>query len=226
MIRLFVGFDSEQALASSVFVHSVLRRSSVPVAVHYLVLSNLRKVFNRPRDPYQSTEFAFTRFLVPYLCGYAGPAIFCDGDMIMREDIAQLAAMFDRRYSVQVVRRQHHEMPHDGRKFLGRQQTAYPRKNWSSVVLFNTERCRRLTPKYVETAPGLELHQFGWVTHDYEIGGLPAAWNHLVGVDVPNPAAALVHYTLGMPSFHEFRECEYAPEWRAERDSLLGKVTA
>lgn len=202
-------------------MHSFCRHSSLPVQVTYLMLDQLHGIFDRQRDPYQSTEFAFTRFLVPRLCGYAGRALFCDGDMLIRDDPAALWALFDESYTVQVVKRKHHEQTPNGKKFLGRVQTAYQRKNWSSVVLFNNAKCRRLSPEYVATAPGLDLHQFAWVTQDYEIGDLPAQWNHLVGVDRPNPAASLVHYTLGMPSFNAWRECEFAEEWRIERDLLL-----
>lgn len=202
------------------FAHSVLRRATVPVSVQFLMLTQLKRIFDRPRDPYQSTEFAFTRFLVPYLCNYAGRALFCDGDMIMRADIAELMAQFDERYAVQVVQRTHHEMTPDGLKFLGRVQTAYPRKNWSSVMLFNNARCHRLTPEYVAAAPGLELHQFAWL-QDRDIGAIKGHWNHLVGVDMPNQAAKLAHFTLGMPSFKVWQECEFAPDWRGERDALL-----
>jgi hypothetical protein len=221
VIRVFIGYDSEQSLASAVFAHSLLRRSSVALEIIYLRLEQLRGIFNRPRDPLQSTEFAFTRWLIPYLCNYQGRALYFDGDMICRADPAELWALFDGRYAVQVVQRAHHEMTADGKKFLGRVQTSYRRKNWSSVMFFNNPLCRRLTPAYVETAPGLDLHTFKWV-RDEEIGALPGDWNHLVGVDAPNPDAKLVHYTLGMPSFSGWRECEFASEWRAERDAMLG----
>lgn len=221
MIRTFVGYDSEQSLASAVFAHSVLKRSSEPVSIQPIVLSQLRGFFNRQRDPYQSTEFAFSRFLVPFLCGYDGWAIFCDGDMICLDDIAKLWALKDDRYAVMVVRREHHEMTPGGVKFLGRAQTAYQRKNWSSVMLFNNTLCRKLTPEYVETAPGLDLHQLVWTFDDRDIGTLPREWNHLVGVDVPNTTAKIVHYTLGMPFFKGLRECEFAEEWRLERDAML-----
>jgi hypothetical protein len=220
-IRLFVGYDREQALASAVFAHSVARRASQPVAVQPLVLEQLAGFYDRPRDPLQSTEFAFTRFLVPYLSGYEGWSIFADGDMICLADLAELWALRDGRYVVMVVQRLHHEITASGRKFLDRPQTAYPRKNWSSVMLFNNSLCRRLTPEYVATAKGLELHQFAWVRADADIGALPAEWNHLVGVDAPRADAKIVHYTLGMPFFKGLRECEFATEWRAERDALL-----
>ena len=220
-IRVFVGYDREQALASAVFAHSVIRRASRPVTVQPIVLEQLKPFFDRPRDPLQSTAFAFSRFLVPFLSGYEGWSIFADGDMICRADIAELFDLRDGRCAVQVVRRERHEITADGRKFLDRPQTAYARKNWSSVMLFNNARCLRLTPEYVATARGLELHQFGWVRDDADIGALPAEWNHLVGVDAPRPSPKIVHYTLGMPYFKGLRECEWASDWRAERDAML-----
>lgn len=219
-VRIFVGYDPREALAFSVFAHSVHKRASIPVSVQPLMLSQLRGVFQRQREPLQSTDFAFTRFLVPYLCDYDGWALFCDGDMICREDIAELWALRDASKSVQVVKRPE-QVVDDPVKFLGQIQTAYPRKNWSSVMLFNCAMCRVLTPEYVEKASGLDLHTFAWAMHENDIGDLPAEWNHLVSVDAPNPAAKLVHFTLGMPFFHGLRECEYASEWRAERDAMM-----
>lgn len=223
MIRLFVGYDGEQSLASAVFAHSVVRRASELVSVTFLSLQQLAGDFNRARDPYQSTDFAFTRFLVPYLCDYQGWALFCDGDMICRADIAELWAQRDLsgHSAVQVAQRERHEQTPSGLKFLGRAQTAYPRKNWSSVMLFNCAACEALTPEYVEKAAGLDLHQFAWLANDCQIGHLPATWNHLVGVDQHDPEAKLVHYTLGMPFFHGLRECEFAVEWREERDAMM-----
>lgn len=220
-IRLFVGYDREQALASAVFAHSVARRASRPVSVQPLVLEQLKSFHDRPRDPLQSTAFAFTRFLVPYLCGFEGWAIFADGDMVCLGDIAELWDRQNGRHAVMVVKRNRHEITASGHKFLDRPQVAYPRKNWSSVMLFNNALCRRLTPAYVATASGLDLHQFAWLRDEADIGALPAEWNHLVGVDAPTPSPKLVHYTLGMPYYRGLRECEFAAEWRAERDALL-----
>lgn len=219
--RLFIGYDPDEALAYSVFAFSVLRRASLPIATLPLALAQLcPRVFDRARDPLQSTDFAFTRFLVPHLCGYEGWAIFADCDMLCRWDLADLWALRDDRYAVMVVKHDYEQ--EEGVKFLGRRQSRYPRKNWSSVMLFNNHRCRALTPSYVETASGLDLHRFGWLPGDgWDIGVLPPAWNHLVGVNAPDPEAKLVHYTLGMPFFHGYSECEYARDWRAERDAMM-----
>lgn len=223
-IRLFVGYDPEEALASSVFIHSAERRSSLPITATKLISRQLSPWFQRPREAQQSTEFKYTRFLVPWLCGFEGWALFVDGDMICRADLAELWAQRDARHVVQVVQRSSHGLTPDGRKFLGREQVAYERKNWSSVMLFNCAQCRRLDPDYVAAAGRLELHQFRWLTFDEDLGALPAEWNHLVGVDAPRPDAKIVHYTLGMPWFKGLRECEYAAEWRAERDAMMAYV--
>jgi hypothetical protein len=100
-------------------------------------------------------------------------------------------------------------------------QTRYEKKNWSSVMLMNCARCAALTPEYVNSATGLELHQFKWLGDDGLIGELPRQWNHLVGYDAPDPGAKLVHYTIGGPYFEEYRDCEYAAQWFAERDAML-----
>jgi lipopolysaccharide biosynthesis glycosyltransferase len=219
MINVFIGYDPREAVAFSVLAHSIYARTSEPVSVAPLMLSALRKVFGRERDPLQSTDFAFTRFLVPHLSGYAGWSIFMDCDMLVLDDIVNLWRLRDERYAVMVVKHDH--QPRESVKFLGQPQTRYPKKNWSSVMLFNNARCTALTPEYVNRASGLELHQFKWLESEDAIGELPRRWNHLVGYYHPNRDASLVHYTLGGPYFDEYRDCEYADEWRQERERML-----
>lgn len=219
MIRVFIGYDPREAVAFSVLAHSIYLRASAPVSVAPLMLSELRGVFTRERHPLQSTDFAFSRFLVPYLSGFEGWSIFMDCDMLVLDDIAKLHELREDRYAVKVVKHDH--KPREAVKFLGQAQTEYPKKNWSSVMLFNNARCRALTPDYVNRASGLELHQFKWLESDALIGGLPHRWNHLVGYDAPNPDVSLVHYTLGGPYFDEYRDCEYSEEWRAELARML-----
>jgi len=173
----------------------------------------------RDRDPKQSTDFAFSRFLTPYLSGYSGWSVFMDCDMIVLDDIAKLWELRDERYAVQVVKHDH--VPKETTKFLDQPQTRYEKKNWSSVMLFNNEKCKALTPEYVGTASGLELHQFKWLETDDLIGELPHRWNHLVGYDATDSDVSLVHYTLGGPYFGEYEDCEYADEWRAELSKTM-----
>lgn len=219
MIRVFIGYDEREAVAFSTLAFSIHARASAPVAIAPLKLSELKSVFTRERHPLQSTEFSFSRFLTPYLSDFAGWSIFMDCDMLMLDDIAKLYARRDERYAVMVVK--HNHVPNESVKFLDQPQSAYQKKNWSSVMLFNNARCRALTPAYVNTATGLELHQFKWLGNDDLIGELPARWNHLVGYDRPQADAALVHYTLGGPYFDEYRDCEYSAEWMRERQEML-----
>jgi len=219
MIRVFIGYDPREAVAYSVLSHSILARSSEPVSVAPLMLSELRGILTRERHPLQSTDFAFSRFLTPYLSGFEGWSVFTDCDMLVLDDIANLWKLRDDRYAVMVVKHEHR--PREKVKFLDQPQTEYPKKNWSSVMLFNNARCQTLTPEYVNTATGLQLHQFKWLGDDALIGAIPHRWNHLVGYDPPTTEASLVHYTLGGPYFDEYADCEYAQEWFAERDRML-----
>ena len=219
MVRVFIGFDPREAVAFGVLAHSITRRSSVPVSIAPIMLSQLGGVLTRVRHPLQSTDFSFSRFLTPYLSAYEGWSIFMDCDMLMTGDIAGLWSMRDPQYAVQVVKHDHR--PVETRKFLGTEQTAYEKKNWSSVMLFNNALCRRLTPAYVNAATGLELHQFKWLANDALIGALPGRWNHLVGYDAPCGDVSLAHFTIGGPYFPAYANCEYADAWREERDAML-----
>ena len=219
MIRVFIGYDSRETVAFGVLAHSINTRASQPVAIAPVMLGQLEGVFRRERNALQSTEFSFSRFLVPYLCGYQGWAIFMDCDMLMMDDVAALWSLRDERYAVQVVKHEH--VPKEEVKFLGAVQTRYQKKNWSSVMLMNCARCGALTPEYVNHATGLELHQFKWLADDASIGELPATWNHLVGYDTPRPGVSLAHFTIGGPWFPEYDGCEYSKEWFAEREALL-----
>ncbi len=218
-IKIYIGFDPRETIAFHVLAHSIHVRSSLPVSITPLMLDQLRQALTRERHPLQSTDFSFSRFLTPFLSEYAGWSVFMDCDMLMRDDIARLYALRDERYAVMVVKHDH--VPKEAVKFLDQPQSAYQKKNWSSVMLFNNARCRALTPHYVNHASGLELHQFKWLGNDDLIGQIPARWNHLVGYDARREDAALVHYTLGGPYFDEFHDCEYAQQWRDELQYML-----
>jgi lipopolysaccharide biosynthesis glycosyltransferase len=218
-IRVFIGFDEREDVAFSVLAHSIHRRASAPVSIAPVMLDQLGSVYRRERNPLQSTDFSFSRFLTPWLCDYQGWAVFMDCDMLVLDDIAKLWALRDERYAVQVVKHLH--VPKEDVKFLGAVQTKYEKKNWSSVMLMNCAKCTALTPEYVNAATGLELHQFKWLGDDALIGELPHRWNHLVGYDAPSRDASLVHYTIGGPYFDEYRDCEYAREWWEEYHAML-----
>ena len=219
MIQVFIGFDTRETVAFHVLSHSIHHHASQPVSIAPIMLSQLGDLYTRDINPLQSTQFSFSRFLTPYLSNYEGWSIFMDCDMVMTEDIAKLWALRDDRYAVMCVKHDHN--PVEETKFLGAVQTKYQKKNWSSVMLFNNARCKALTSGFVNTATGLELHQFKWLSSDDEIGEIPITWNHLVGYNPPNPNAALIHYTLGGPYFHEYRDCEHAETWKKSFDAML-----
>jgi hypothetical protein len=218
VLDVYIGYDPREAIAFDVLAHSIRRRASIPVAIRPLVQKELRDrgLYTRERGPTESTEFSLTRFLVPALAGYRGWSLFMDCDMLCRGDIAELFAARHPDKAVLVV--QHDYVPKTQRKFLDQVQTRYQRKNWSSLMLFNNERCRALTADYVNAASGLELHRFKWVADDL-IGALAKDWNWLVTEYDYNAAAKIVHYTVGGPWFEAYRGCDYAAEWFAERDS-------
>ncbi len=218
MIRVFIGYDSKETVAYHALCQSIIDTSSAPVAFTPIALGHLDGLFTRERNPLQSTEFSFSRFLTPYLSGFEGWSLFVDCDMIFRRDIAELWALRDEAYSVMCVK--HDYQPKEETKFLGQTQTKYEKKNWSSVILFNNARCKALTPDYVNSATGLQLHQFKWLEDDSQIGELPRGWNHLVGVYDRDEDAGNVHYTEGGPYFAEYTDCDYAEDWFAARDRM------
>lgn len=221
-LRIFIGYDPTEAVAYHVLCHSLLSRATQPLAITPLSLRNLQGIFNRPRDPLQSTDFAFTRFLVPYLCGYEGWALYMDCDMLCRTNISLLFDEALSRCSMAQISCVQHSMPEqvDSVKFNGARQTWYPRKNWSSLMMFNCYLCYGLlTPDYVASAPGLDLHQMRWTGRPSgrRIGALDPKWNHLVDVDAYWADAAIAHFTLGGP-WHgaEYDKSAFAQLWYNE----------
>jgi hypothetical protein len=205
MLRVYIGFDPVETVAYHVCVQSILKHSTVPVSFCPVNIRHMPE-FTRPVDPKASNEFSLSRFMVPYLQDYKGKALFMDCDMILRTDIKEL---FDQIEDEAVMVVKHNYTPKTNTKFLGAIQFAYPRKNWSSVMLFNCEKCTQLTPEYVSTASPADLHRFKWTD---SIGRLDPTWNHLVGEYEPKDAK-LVHWTLGTPCFYGYGKQEHAQEW-------------
>ena len=219
MIRIFVGYDENETVAFHVLSHSLMRNSSEPIEIIPVVKGQLKKFYNRERSSIESTEFSFTRFLVPYLSRFTGWSLFMDCDMLCIADIAELWNLQREKYAVMCVK--HDYEPIAGLKFLDQVQTKYEKKNWSSVMLFNNESCSSLTPNVVESETGLYLHQFKWLSSDSQIGSLPPEWNYLVGEPMSSEVVPkLIHFTLGGPYFAEYANCEYADLWRDEYDRM------
>jgi len=214
MIKIFIGFDPREAVAYHVCCNSLIRHSSVPLSFTPLALQNLSGYKEMHSDG--SNQFIYSRFLVPHLAGYQGWALFMDGDMIVRDDIAKLWALRDDSKAIMCV---HHNYKTKAPvKYLGSRNQDYPRKNWSSVVLWNCGHPanRAVTPEFIENATGAQLHRFTWLD-DSLIGELPIEWNWLPDEFGPNQDAKLLHYTLGTPCFHEYANTPMGAEWHRER---------
>ena len=211
MINIFIGYDSKEKVAYNVLSHSIIQNSTKPVAITPIALNHLRDDFVRERNALSSTEFSFSRFMIPYLMNYQGWALFMDCDMLMFEDVSKLWRMRDDSKAIQVCK--HNYTPKEDKKFLGQVQTKYEKKNWSSFMLMNCRKCTTLTPDYVNKASGLELHQFKWLEGDHLIGNLPLEWNWLVGEYEHKDDVNNVHYTKGGPWFEEYARCDYSQDW-------------
>ena len=212
LIKFVVGFDQRESVAYHVFCQSVMDHSSMPVS--FLPLGpSIQSIYTETHSD-GSNKFIYTRFLTPFLMGYQGWAIFADGDMILMDDPAKLWALRDPTKAVQVVK--HDYQTKASVKYLGNINQNYPRKNWSSVVLWNCAHPanRVLTPEFVQDKPGSFLHRFSWLD-DADIGEIDKTWNWLA-VEYPDkPDAALVHYTLGTPCFKAFSDTSMSEHWHA-----------
>ena len=209
MIDVFIGYDEGEKVAFHILAESIRRNSSQPVSITPLCLSNLPE-FTREKQQNQSTDFAFSRFMIPYLRNYQGFSIFMDCDMMFRGDIAELWSKRNFIYSVMCCK---HDYEPKQDKFRGAKNEKFEKKNWSSMMIMNNGLCNRLTPDYVNTATGLDLHQFKWLPNDDAIGTLDLEWNWLVGEYDYNPDAKNVHWTLGGPYFTDYQDSDYANEW-------------
>lgn len=216
-LRVFIGYDSEEPVAYSVLAFSIMRHAKTPISITPLKLGQLP--MTRKRADYQSTEFSFSRFLVPYLCNYEGTAIFMDSDMLCKADLSEIEV--DPYKAVSVVK--HAYTPKDEEKFLGHRQSVYEKKNWSSFMYFNNAMCKTLTPKVVNDASGLYLHQFKWLQDDSLIGEIPNQWNYLVGEgnQCNFEDAKVLHYTLGTPCFRKYKDCLGSKDWYETQDQML-----
>lgn len=217
MIRLFAGFDKREAIGFSVFVHSVITRATKPVSITPLAAMGL---------PEGSNAFTLSRFLVPWLCSFRGHAIFCDAsDMLMLGDVAELDALFDPQYAVQVVKHPDYKTKHRT-KYRGTDMECpnidYPRKNWASVMLINCEHpdWDGINPLTLQFWPGSKVRDllgFSWTN---SIGELPETWNRLVDEGHYVEGANLIHHTAGGPFFDAYKDAPGADLWNAERKAM------
>jgi hypothetical protein len=216
VIKLYVGADPRESVGLHVFIQSVMDTTTRPVAITPLYKPMLHHAVGDVREG--SNQFTMSRFLIPFLEGYKGWAIFADGaDMLCKGDLHDLGQLYDPWKAVQVVK--HSYTSRNPRKYIGTAMESdnkdYPRKNWASLMLINCEHpsWRKLTPEFFRTASPLQILSFDWL-HDGEIGEIPTAWNWLVDEFGPNPLAKILHWTAGIPGFPAYAEAWHADEWR------------
>jgi hypothetical protein len=226
--RVFVGWDRREPIAYDVARFSLQRRASIPVSIVPIKINEMRAkgMYWREQDPLASTEFTYSRFLTPALADFEGWALFCDCDFLWLGDIAGLAEYTKSPKAVYCV--QHDYTPKETTKMDGAAQTCYPRKNWSSLMLFNCDHpsVKKLTPEVVNTESAAFLHRMQWAD-DADIGSLPVEWNWLEGWN-EKPAAGTpkaVHFTRGGPWFENWQNVDYANLWLAERDAMLSELS-
>ena len=223
-MKVFIGHDPREDIAWRVCRHAIRRHAiaqhGADIAIAALRQPQLRTdgLYTRPPDAGASTEFSLTRFLTPYLAGDAGWSLFADCDILFTTDLRRILDGVDPSKAVHVV--QHDYAPRQSVKMDGQVQAAYPRKNWSSLMLFNNAHpaVRALTPALVNNATPAHLHRLEWVREEAAIGALSPAWNFLVGEQDPPESLPLgIHYTNGGPWFAETCDVDYGDLWRAER---------
>lgn len=212
MLKIFIGWDSRFPEPADVLAHSLVKNSSIPLDIHYLKLDSLG--MKREHDPLASTEFTYSRFLVPHLCNFEGTALFMDNDMLCFGDVKELADLPMDDYALRVVK--HDYQPTNAVKMYGAKQTNYPRKNWSSFMLMNCAKLKLWSKEVVETQTGAYLHRFQDIP-DAEIGDIPKTWNTLDWMD---DTTKLIHYTNGGPWFKEYEDHVHADVWYAARDLM------
>lgn len=239
LLTVYIGYDPREDDAYQVCKASLERHSSIPLNIVKLEMyaaqdaGCYRRSFRRAGKqmidlmdgkPF-STEFSFSRFLVPALSLYQGWALFVDCDFLFTDDVAKLLPKVDETKAALVVKHTH--IPAEHEKMDGVSQVPYYRKNWSSFVLWNCVHPanRALTADAVNTFTGRSLHGFDWL-EDYQIGSLPVTWNWLSGVNEQlDEVPAAIHFTNGIPSMEGHEHSPYADLWRDEliRSATEGK---
>ena len=220
VIDLAVGFDQKEAVAYHTFVQSIIEKASIPVRFMPLSMKSLSGYSEEHTDG--SNDFIYTRFLVPYLMNFKGWAIYADGDMVCLNDIKNLWDLRDEKYAVQVVK--HNYKTKIKRKYWGNKNEDYPRKNWSSLILWNCNHSSHkvLNPEFIKSQTGAYLHRFSWI-NDSEIGDIEMEWNWLAMEYEEKKDIKLIHYTIGTPCFKEYENASLSSHWKKSfMNSLTG----
>ncbi len=220
-INIVVGFDQRESVAYHTFTQSIIEKSSLPVSFTPLAINTLKDYQETHSD--KSNDFVYSRFLTPYLSDFKGWTIFADGDMVCQADIKELWDLRDESKALLVVKHDYQTKAYQ--KYLGNINENYPRKNWSSLILWNCAHPKHkgLTPDFIANQTGKFLHRFSWLD-DADIGDLPLEWNWLAIEYPENKNAKLIHYTLGTPCFKDYKNTDMSDIWHYEYKRMIDGI--
>ena len=224
-MKVYIGHDSREQAAFDVAKKTAEQFGCdvIPLREEMLRKSGL---LTRPTDRRgeiwdlnsnapQATEFAISRFFVPLLA-HSGWCLFADADVVFMQDPHELLEIADESKALHVVK--HPQFNLSATKMDGQKQTSYPRKLWSSVILWNASHPAnaRLNLTTLNQWPGRDLHAFKWLA-DSEIGSLPVEANWLVNM-MPKPERPIIaHMTLGGPWLSGWTPHEHDELWLSQR---------
>jgi hypothetical protein len=208
-LNIYVGYDSNMNDLEGVCKLSILKSIEESLGGgkwnNYLEFKPEIKILDIAKLPdynreyaNQSTEFTYSRFLIPYLENYEGFSLFVDNDFIFTKTPLSMFNYLSPDDAVACIKYPHYE--HDATKFDGEVNIDYPCKLWSSMMFFNNghEDCKKLTPEVVNTWTGKQLHQFEWTD---KISEIPQKYIFVEGYDNPEEKWDYtgIHYTRGGP---------------------------
>ena len=213
-LNVFIGYDPNESVAYHTCVQSLIDNSTIPLRIVPLKLGHFKNFYKRKKRKIDSTEFSISRFLTPYLSGFQDYSLYMDCDIIINADVLSLLKIIKKdKKSTSLWCVKHNYKASNEKKFLNNDQYIYNKKNWSSFMIFNNKKCKKLTPDFVEKANGLYLHQFKWLK-EKDIKEIPKQWNILVGEQKIPKKVCGIHYTLGGPYFKKYKNCEKANIWK------------
>lgn len=212
VIKIFIGYDKREVVAYHVLSQSIIKYAKCPISITPLKLDHFSKFYKRKKRKKDSTEFSISRFLTPYLSNFSGYSIYMDCDMLLRDNIAKVFKYIMKNKNKTLWCVKHNHQVENRKKFLNEKQLKYSKKNWSSFMIFNNQKCKILTPKFIEKSHGLYLHQFKW-TKDESIGSIGIEWNTLSGYNKIDQKTKNIHFTEGGPYFTKYKKAKGSAEW-------------
>ena len=223
-IKVFIGLDEPYKIVYDVCKYSILKNNKKYNLDIIPINYNTVKDYNRVKDQYESTQFSFARFWTPFESDFKGVSIFLDSDFLFLDSIDSLIDLYDEEKAIMCCK--HNYKPTNSKKMDNKVQTVYPRKNWSSLIIFNNSHPKNkiLEPFMLNTSTGSYLHRFSWLD-DEDIGNLPLQWNWLTDwySETEDFKPKALHYTEGGPWLDNYKDCKYNKHWDSIKNEFKYK---